>query len=216
MFRPLKSKSVTCLLHVSWSSVLSSSINSRLCRMTNRPSVTWLPTSFFLVGPPLRQMEVPRLGIKLELRLLAYSTATADPSCIGDLHHSSQPHQILRPLSEAGIEPTTSWILVGFVAAEPQRELQSNLILKSFRHIISQKCHRFHACLLFLLSLFVACSTAWSRSASPPLWSLAIRSPLFPLPLPCPPSPTHTCFTASVTHGCACFHMCLSLSFPAF
>ena len=48
-------------------------------------------------------MEVPRLEVKLELHLLAYTTATAmqDPSCICDLHHSSQQHWILNPLSKA-------------------------------------------------------------------------------------------------------------------
>ena len=48
-------------------------------------------------------MEVPRLGIELELQLLAYTTATAmtDPSRVCDLHHSSRQHQILNPLSEA-------------------------------------------------------------------------------------------------------------------
>ena len=48
-------------------------------------------------------MEVPRLGVELELQLLAYTTATAtrDPSHICALHHSSQQHQILNPLSGA-------------------------------------------------------------------------------------------------------------------
>ena len=48
-------------------------------------------------------MEVPRLGVKSELQLPAYATATAtrDPSHICDLHHSSQQRQILNPLSEA-------------------------------------------------------------------------------------------------------------------
>ena len=48
-------------------------------------------------------MEVPRLGIKSELQLLAYTTATTmpDPSHICDLHHSSQQHWILNPLSRA-------------------------------------------------------------------------------------------------------------------
>ena len=42
-------------------------------------------------------MEVPKLGVKLELQLPAYTTATArrDPSLVRDLH------QILNPLSEA-------------------------------------------------------------------------------------------------------------------
>ena len=49
-------------------------------------------------------MEVPRLGVKSKLRLLAYSTATATPdlSRIRDLHHRSRQRRILHPLSEAG------------------------------------------------------------------------------------------------------------------
>ena len=48
-------------------------------------------------------MEVPTLGIQSELQLLAYTTATVtpDPSHVWDLHHSSQKHKILNPLSEA-------------------------------------------------------------------------------------------------------------------
>ena len=48
-------------------------------------------------------MEVLGLGIKLELQLLAYTTATAmpDPSRICDLEHSLQYCQILNPLSMA-------------------------------------------------------------------------------------------------------------------
>ena len=43
------------------------------------------------------------LGVKLELQLLATATATAtqDLSCIFDLHHNSQQHQMLNPLSES-------------------------------------------------------------------------------------------------------------------
>ena len=48
-------------------------------------------------------MEVPSLGVESELHLLAYATATAvqDPSCVCDLHHSSEQCWILNPLSEA-------------------------------------------------------------------------------------------------------------------
>ena len=48
-------------------------------------------------------MEVPRLGVKLELQLLAYTTATAMPdlSLTCDLHCSLQQHRILNPLNEA-------------------------------------------------------------------------------------------------------------------
>ena len=61
-------------------------------------------------------MEVPRRGVKLELQLLAYATATAmwDPSHVCDLHHSSQQRQILNPLSEAGdrtcVVMDASWV----------------------------------------------------------------------------------------------------------
>ena len=55
------------------------------------------------LGPHPWHMEVPRLGIDLELQLLAYTTATAtqDPRLACDLHHSSRQLHILNPLSEA-------------------------------------------------------------------------------------------------------------------
>ena len=63
-------------------------------------------------------MEVPRLGFKSEVQLLSYITVTAmqDPSCVCDLHHSSQQHWILNLLSEARDQThnlmVTSWIRV--------------------------------------------------------------------------------------------------------
>ena len=58
---------------------------------------------FFVLGMHLRIMKVPRLGIRSELQLPAYATATAtqDPSHICDLHHWSQQRWILNPLSKA-------------------------------------------------------------------------------------------------------------------
>ena len=59
---------------------------------------------FFLVflGPHLQHMEVPRPGVKSELQLLVYTTATAtgDLSCICNPHHSSWQRWILNPLSK--------------------------------------------------------------------------------------------------------------------
>ena len=51
----------------------------------------------------MERREVSRLGVKLELQLLAYTTAIAMPDPIGvyDLQHSSQQHWILNPLSGA-------------------------------------------------------------------------------------------------------------------
>ena len=55
------------------------------------------------LGPHPRHVEIPRLGVELELQLPAYATATAmqDTSHIYDLHHSSWQHRILNPVSEA-------------------------------------------------------------------------------------------------------------------
>ena len=55
------------------------------------------------LGLHLQHTEVPRLGVKSELQLLASTTATAtrDPSHICDPHHSSRQQQIPNPLSEA-------------------------------------------------------------------------------------------------------------------
>ena len=48
-------------------------------------------------------MEIPRLGVELELQLPSYTTATAmpDPNCLSILRHGSWKHQILNLLSSA-------------------------------------------------------------------------------------------------------------------
>ena len=55
------------------------------------------------LGLHSRHMDVPRLGAKSELQLLTYVSGTApwDLSHVSELHHSSQQHQILNPLSKA-------------------------------------------------------------------------------------------------------------------
>ena len=62
------------------------------------------PLPPFLGSHPLH-VEFPRLGVKLELQLPAYTTITATAtwnlSCVSDLHHSSQQCWILTPLSKA-------------------------------------------------------------------------------------------------------------------
>ena len=49
---------------------------------------------FSFLGPHLQHMEVPRLGLKSELQLLAYTTATTmpDPGGICDLSHNRNSH----------------------------------------------------------------------------------------------------------------------------
>ena len=58
---------------------------------------------FFFLGSHPWHMEVPRLGVKSELQMLAYTivTTTQDLSHICDLHHSSQQCWIPNPLTEA-------------------------------------------------------------------------------------------------------------------
>ena len=58
---------------------------------------------FFFLGPHLRHVDGPRLEVKLELWLPAYTTATEmqDPSHVCGLHRSSQQCWIPDPLIEA-------------------------------------------------------------------------------------------------------------------
>jgi len=58
------------------------------------------------------------------------ATATWNPSRVCNLHHSSWQCQILNPLSKAGDQTCTSWILVRFVSAEPRWELPPILLLE--------------------------------------------------------------------------------------
>ena len=55
----------------------------------------------FLGGCNWWHMEVPRLGVQLQVQLTAYAIATWDPSHISDLRHSSWQRQILDPPSKA-------------------------------------------------------------------------------------------------------------------
>ena len=78
--------------------------------------------SFFLfffffccfLGPHLRHMEVPRLGVESEPQLPAYATAiaTSDPSCICQPTPTPKELQrwILNPLSKACVRMDTSWV----------------------------------------------------------------------------------------------------------
>ena len=69
---------------------------------------------FFLFRATLQCIEVPRLGVELELHLPATATATPYLSHVFDLHHSSRQHRILNPLSRAGdrthVLMDTSWV----------------------------------------------------------------------------------------------------------
>ena len=89
------------------------------------------------LGPHPQHMEVPRLGVELELQLLAYTAATAkqDPSCMCDLHHSLWQHWIPNLLSEA---KDGTWILMntsrtGFCWAMMGTSVFSFIVIKKYR-----------------------------------------------------------------------------------
>ena len=54
----------------------------------------------FFLGLHPQHMEIPRLGVELELQMLAYATATAMRD-LSNLYHSSKQLRIPSPLSEA-------------------------------------------------------------------------------------------------------------------
>ena len=97
------------------------------CATMGAPEFAFLLFIFvFLLEPNLRPMEIPKIGVTLELQLLTYpqprqhriqatsTTYTTQLAATLDLY----PHWA-RP----GTEPESSWILVGFVTPAPQREL---------------------------------------------------------------------------------------------
>ena len=87
---------------------------------------------FVFLGLHLQHMHVPKLGVESELKLPAYTTATApwDPGCVCSLCHSSRQCQILNPLSGARdqtcILMDTSWVHYRWATVGPPSLLFSN------------------------------------------------------------------------------------------
>lgn len=98
---------------------------------------------FVFLGLHLQHMEVHRLGVKLELELLAYTiaTATRDPSCICDLYQSSQQ---VRPR----IEPESSWRLVRFSTIESLQGLLffCFLFFRVYWIVVDLQCYENFCC----------------------------------------------------------------------
>ena len=83
---------------------------------------------FFFLGLHSQHVELPRLGVKSELQLPAYTTA-----------HSNA--RSLTRWARPGIIPATSWFLGGFVSAEPQQELWQKLFwLEMLQNEIEHSC----------------------------------------------------------------------------
>ena len=78
---------------------------------------------FCFLGPHLQQMEVPRLGVKSELQLLAcmqHSNARSE-LCLGPHGNAGSLTHWARP----GIEPVSSWILLGYLLLRHNRNFQT-------------------------------------------------------------------------------------------
>ena len=73
-------------------------------------------------------MEVPRLGVALELQLQQHQIRAA--SVTDTTAHSNARSLTYR--AGPGIQPASSWILVGFVTTEPQGELSFLFFFLSF------------------------------------------------------------------------------------
>ena len=80
-------------------------------------------------------MEILRLGGISEPKLPVYPTATAeqDPSCICDLQHTHGNAGSLSHWMRPGIEPTSLWILVGFISTAPQQEFLACLFSMQYQ-----------------------------------------------------------------------------------
>ena len=111
-----------------------------------------------------RCMEVPRLGAESDLQLPAYTTATAvqGSSRVCHLHHSSQQHQILNPLSKPRDQRTaSSWMLLG---------------LTHWATVGTPYCRRFWLCLSYSFSTPPGSLDllSWSRSWTSLTWIVAM------------------------------------------
>ena len=82
-------------------------LNLSLCFITCIFCLVWFFGLLVFLGLHLRHVQVPRLGVELELQLLAYATATAtwDLHGVCDLHHSSWQGRIFNPPREARDQP---------------------------------------------------------------------------------------------------------------
>ena len=76
-----------------------------------------------IVPSAIQQDLISRLGVKLELKLLAYITATATQEQVVSATYTTA-HSNARSLTHVkpGIQPASLWILVAFVTAEPQQD----------------------------------------------------------------------------------------------
>ena len=80
---------------------------------------------FWVIPAACESSQAGGLNRATAAELPAYTIATAmqDLSSVCNLHHSSGQCRNLTHWAKPGIEPKTSWFLVGFVSTAPLREL---------------------------------------------------------------------------------------------
>ena len=102
--------SFSCISLANYHSYLTK-LGRQLITPLNEKLFLFVCFCFYFLGCTFSIWKFPGLGVKSELQLLAYVTATAtpDPSLAGNLHHSSRQCQILNPLSQAR---DSTWILI--------------------------------------------------------------------------------------------------------
>ena len=103
-------------------------LRSNLCLCSDLSHCSWILFFFFFL--------MPHLGVISGLQLPAYTTATAmlDLACLCNVYHSSWQHWVLSPLSRPGTEPTSSWMLVGFLTCWDTVGTPCSLILNPLCH----------------------------------------------------------------------------------
>ena len=144
------------------------------------------------MGPHLKHMEALRLGVELELHLLACTTATQGPSQ-PLLQLNTAAHGNTASLSHwasPGIKPASSWIIVGFVTNYYPwnclcccgwKFVPLNLLhlLLSSPNPLPSGYHLFVLCIcisvMFVhLFYFLDFTYVWSYSASSSIWLISL------------------------------------------
>ena len=76
-------------------------------------------------------MDVPRRGVESELKLLAYTTATATGIRASSATYTTAPGNAgsVTQWARPGIQPVTSWMLIKCVPTQPGWELPSLCLL---------------------------------------------------------------------------------------
>ena len=107
----------------------------------------------FFLGLHPWHMEVPRLGVESELLLPAYAIATAVPDPAASANYTTAPGNAgsLTHWGRPGIEHATSWFLVRFTSAAPDRNSKMHCLFQLHFIIIRRLPW------LYLVFFFIIC-----------------------------------------------------------